>query len=88
METLEEQARYRGTSYKAVNWIHFGSTQGCGRKDRDHAAHGRCVKDIFFNPLCRHTQDRLRNAVPPVFVETEEPDAFVLTRILFLRSVE
>jgi hypothetical protein len=45
--------------------------------DRDHAAHGKSIKDIYVYPLCRQAQDRLCNAVPPVFVDTEEPDAFV-----------
>ncbi len=77
VETLVERARFAGTCYKAANWVHLGCTQGRGRMDREHAAHGKSVKDIYVYPLCRHTQDRLRNAVPPVFVETEEPEAFV-----------
>jgi len=77
VETLVERARFSGTCYKAANWIHLGCTQGRGRMDRDHAAHGKSIKDIYVYPLCRQAQDRLRNAVPPVFVDTEEPDAFV-----------
>jgi hypothetical protein len=77
LETLVERARYSGTCYKAANWIHLGSTQGRGRMDRDHAAHGQSVKDIFIYPLSRHAQEQLRSAVAPVFVDKEEPDAFV-----------
>lgn len=76
METLVERGRFSGTSYKAANWIHLGCTQGRGRMDRDHAAHGQSVKDIFVYPLCRHAQEKLRNAEPPVFVDCEETEAF------------
>jgi hypothetical protein len=77
METLVERARFSGTCYKAANWIHLGCTQGRGRIDRAHAAHGKSVKDIYVYPLCRHVQDRLRNAVLPAFVDSEESEAFV-----------
>jgi hypothetical protein len=77
METLVERDRFAGTVYKAANWIHLGCTQGRGRMDRDHAAHGKSIKDIYVYPLCRHTQESLRNAMPPAFVDNEESEAFV-----------
>jgi hypothetical protein len=76
LETLVERARFSGTSYKAANWIHLGCTQGRGRMDRNHAAHGKSIKDIYVYPLCRHAQDKLRNAMPPAFVNSEPPEAF------------
>jgi hypothetical protein len=77
LETLVERARLRGTCYKAANWIPLGCTQGRGRMDRDHAAHGRSVKDIYVYSLCRHAQEKLRSAEPPAFVDTEQSEAFV-----------
>jgi hypothetical protein len=77
METLVERALFSGTVYKAANWIHLGCTQGRGRMDREHAAHGKSIKDIYVYPLSRHVQEKLRNAVPPVFVDSEESEAFV-----------
>jgi hypothetical protein len=77
LETLVERARYSGTCYKAANWIHLGCTQGRGRMDRDHAAHGQSIKDIFIYPLSHHAQVQLRSAVAPVFVDEEEQDAFI-----------
>jgi hypothetical protein len=77
LETLVERARYSGTCYKAANWIHLGSTQGRGRMDRDHAAQGQSVKDIFVYPLVRHAREQLHSAVAPVFEDKEEQDAFV-----------
>jgi hypothetical protein len=40
--------------------------------DRDHAAHGAAVKDLYVYPLCRHVQQRLRSAAAPVWREPEE----------------
>ena len=77
METLVDRARFRGTCYKAANWIHLRTTQGRGRMDRDHAAHGRSIKDIYVYPLCRHVQEKLCSAEPPVFIDGEDTDAFV-----------
>jgi hypothetical protein len=77
LETLVERARFNGTCYKAANWIYLGCTQGRGRMDREHAAHGQSVKDIYVYPLSRHVQDKLRNAVTPVFVDSEETETFV-----------
>ena len=34
LETLVERGRFRGTCYKAANWIHLGCTQGRGRMFR------------------------------------------------------
>ena len=72
LETLVDRSRYNGTSYKAGNWIHLGATQGRGRMDRDHAARGQAIKDIYVYPLCRHVREKLRSATPPTFVDEEE----------------
>jgi hypothetical protein len=34
LESFVERARFRGTSYRAANWQHVGSTCGRGRQDR------------------------------------------------------
>jgi hypothetical protein len=77
IETLVERDRFAGTCYKAANWIHLGCTQGRGRMDREHAAHGKSIKDIYVYPLCRYAQEKLRDAEPPAFVDSEESEAFV-----------
>jgi len=51
METLVDKKRFKGTCYKAANWIHMGKTTGRGRMDRDHKQHGASVKEIFVYPL-------------------------------------
>jgi hypothetical protein len=59
LETLVDAARFRGTCYRAANWIHVGETAGRGRMDREHSAHGQAVKDIFVYPLVRDARQRL-----------------------------
>ena len=59
LETLVDAARFRGTCYRAANWIHIGQTTGRGRMDRAHKAHGQRVKDIYVYPLVRDAQQRL-----------------------------
>jgi len=58
-ETLVDAARFRGTCYRAANWIHVGQTAGRGRMDREHKAHGRAVKDVYIYPLVRDARQRL-----------------------------
>src|SRR5213080_4311885 len=58
LETLVD-AHFRGTSYRAANWIYLGETRGRGRMDQHHKAHGRSMKRIYVYPLCRDVQQRL-----------------------------
>lgn len=51
METLVDRRRFKGTCYKAANWIHVGETSGRGRMDRDHIRQGAAVKEIYVYPL-------------------------------------
>jgi hypothetical protein len=71
LETLVDPARFRGTSYRAANWIRLGQTQGRGRMDRDHQAAGRAVKDIYIFPLCRDARRRLCQFQPPAAPTTD-----------------
>jgi len=53
-----EQHRFKGTCYKAVNWIWAGQTKGRSRQER----HGKMVvpiKDIFLYPLSRNFRQAL-----------------------------
>ena len=75
LETLVDAERFRGTCYRAANWIKLGQTTGRGRMDRAHAAHGAAVKDLYVYPLCRHVQQRLRRATAPLWQEPEEEAA-------------
>ncbi len=62
LETLVDATRFRGTCYRAANWVHVGQTTGRGRMDREHAFHGRATKDIYVYPLARDARPRLRGS--------------------------
>jgi len=64
LETLVDAARFRGTCYRAANWIHLGQTAGRGRMDRQHEAHGAAVKDIYVYPLVRNARQQLCGDLP------------------------
>jgi hypothetical protein len=51
METLVDGNRFRGTCYKAANWIPMGKTTGRGRMDRENKQQGAAVKQIYVYPL-------------------------------------
>jgi hypothetical protein len=53
LETLVDATRFRGTCYRAANWIYVGQTTGRGRMDREHKSHGQAIKDIYVYPLVR-----------------------------------
>ena len=57
LETLVDRP-YSGTCYRAANWICVGQTQGRGRMDRTHQAHGT-YKDILLYPLEPHCRQHL-----------------------------
>lgn len=50
LETFVELGRYRGTCYRAANWIRMGVTRGEGRMGR-HSAHGSVPREIYVYPL-------------------------------------
>ena len=59
LETLVDAQRFRGTCYRAANWLHVGQTSARGRMDREHKTHGQAVKDLYLYPLARNARQRL-----------------------------
>ena len=64
LETFVDQDRFRGTCYRAANWVHVGDTQGRGKLDRQHR-HGLPVKAVFLYPLRRDFCRRLCSPSAP-----------------------
>ncbi|MGD0855672.1 MAG: DUF4338 domain-containing protein [Dehalococcoidia bacterium] len=62
LETFVERDRFRGTCYKAANWIHVGCTQGRGKLDR-HTLRQKPVKEIFLFPLAKNFRIILSNGI-------------------------
>ena len=58
LETFVDPMRYRGTCYRAANWIVLGQTTGRGKNDLTHKAN-RTIKEILGYPLCRDFRQRL-----------------------------
>jgi hypothetical protein len=58
LETFVDPARFRGTCYRAANWIPLGVTTGRG-KDAPTRAPTRSVKQVLGYPLCRDFRERL-----------------------------
>jgi len=52
LETFVDSERFRGTCYRAANWIHIGQTTGRGKNDLTHKPN-RPLKDIWTYPLTR-----------------------------------
>jgi hypothetical protein len=59
VETLVDERRFRGTCYRAANWIRLGVTTGRGRMDRNNKLHGAAPKVIFVYPLVRSARKEL-----------------------------
>ncbi len=53
VESFVDTSRYRGTCYRAANWIDLGMTQGRGRQDRARQAEV-ARKQVFVYPLQRN----------------------------------
>lgn len=52
LETFVDPTRYRGTCYRAANWVLLGRTTGRGKDDLTHKPN-RPIKDILGYPLSR-----------------------------------
>lgn len=96
LETFVDTALYRGTCYRAANWVDIGVTSGRGRQDRTHSARVS-AKRIFVRPLCTHWRRQLTGEEAPLvtklppadwaeqeFGAVELPDARLRQRLLTL----
>jgi hypothetical protein len=58
LETFVEQDRFKGTCYKAANWIRTGHTKGTSKRGHDHLYHGN-IKDVYLYPLRKNFRKKL-----------------------------
>ncbi len=58
LETFVDRDRFKGTCYRAANWLRLGSTQGRTRNDRNHCLRAR-VKDVYLYPLVENFRREL-----------------------------
>jgi hypothetical protein len=59
METLVKTSKFKGTCYKAANWVHVGTTTGRGRMDRNRKRKDMETKEIYLYPLVRRFREEL-----------------------------
>ena len=58
LETFVQQNRFKGTCYKAANWIKVGQTKGIAKSGHDHLTHGN-IKDVLLYPLGKGFRKKL-----------------------------
>jgi hypothetical protein len=63
LETFVDRSRFRGTCYRAANWIRLGQTKGRTRQDQ-HQTVRVPVKDVYLYPLGRDFRQRLTASSP------------------------
>jgi hypothetical protein len=59
LETFVEKPRFKGTCYKAANWVFLGQTKGRGKLGPS-GKQSVPIKDLLVYPLDRHFRDLLR----------------------------
>ena len=58
LETFVDPERFRGTCYRAANWIRLGITTGRGKNDHTYKAN-RSLKEVLGYPLSRDFREKL-----------------------------
>ncbi len=59
VETFVDCERFKGTCYKAANWIYLGKTLGKGRRGAKYFYHGK-IRDYYVYPLCKDAVSLLK----------------------------
>lgn len=57
-ETFVDVERFKGTCYRASNWLYLGKTTGRGKNDHTYKPN-RSIKAVWGYPLCRDFRARL-----------------------------
>ncbi len=58
IETFVHFERYKGTCYRAANWVQLGRTTGRGKDDQTNRVN-RPIKDVLGLPLCKRFREKL-----------------------------
>jgi len=63
IETFVDPQRFRGTIYKAANWIYVGDTKGFHRTRQGYSATAHSPKMVFVKPLISHAKALLSQPI-------------------------
>jgi hypothetical protein len=58
LETFVDPERFRGTCYRAANWVVLGRTTGRGKQSNSYVPN-RSIKEVLGYPLTKHFRQRL-----------------------------
>ena len=58
LETFIDPERFRGTCYRAANWVLMGKTMGRGKDDQTNRPN-RSIKEVWGYPLRRRFRELL-----------------------------
>ncbi len=58
VETFVDPAKFKGSSYRAANWLHIGKTKGRGRHDR-YSKNLSTIKDVYVYILDANFREEL-----------------------------
>jgi hypothetical protein len=58
LETFVDPERFRGTCYRAANWVLLGRTTGRGKQSNSYVPN-RSIKEVLGYPLTKHFRQRL-----------------------------
>ena len=58
LETFVHAERFKGTCYRAANWVYLGQTTGRGKNDQTHKSN-RPLKDVLEYPLTKNFRKHL-----------------------------
>ncbi len=62
LETFVDKERFKGTCYKAANWIYLGDTTGRGKNDHTNKPN-RSIKAVLGYPLSKNFRQQLCGAI-------------------------
>jgi hypothetical protein len=72
LETFVDPQRFRGTVYRAANWVYVGNTRGFRRTRRGYTATPQSPKMVFVQPLQANARELLCGAtLPPPYRQGE-----------------
>lgn len=71
LETFVDREHFKGTCYKASNWLYLGRTKGQGRNSTGHKQN-RSKKDIYVYPLEKDFRAYLKGEKPYKVVNPDE----------------
>jgi hypothetical protein len=58
LETFIDPERFRGTCYRAANWVLMGRTTGRGKQSNSYVPN-RSIKEVLGYPLTKHFRELL-----------------------------